>query len=666
MSKTTDDVLHFKTLRYALLISRLKYHWHIDTEKFESELSNLAQQFSRKNESDSGNELFVNELYEYIFHLASAAGINRLGRDTEGKTRDYFFSSEETGISCLFLKRLFIKHALRSFCVLNTLRAITSTPPYSHETISFSPKSIHVLYSGAFVLHAVCQPPKKFSTFLEPSKSKTKPHDFSKRRYHLTKENASEKKIPIRKTAAQQMADITSFPFSLAITDSYWMAFLLHNNLRSVSQFERSLSKFSGGQDDSPSQITNILKDLIGIENSFYDIPPGALLALKNTDCISQSRFEEYKACDFLLNHMRLEQTFRVRYYLDILAMLHSKNPEKLYCRVPGCSRKEDSADDYRPCRRRLENLPDAELMKFFTYLDIMPNIFSRTLFLSYALDCYYLLRNIDHNYTAEPASASSILNLRHVNSYRSSDWTDLILNFLIYVNRELIPVLSDLWQAAADYLDCCPSAGTESCGSFSDILTAYAAGCRDDLTLDFASLSPQTVNDLASEISHAACDTGISASWGYFQKMLIPEIRKILTDPGHTASDISGLSRLKDTVLHYDNKKNRFSEKKPVKNRFFKNDLKKVGQLIKRTQKINSCSKTDCGKTENLFSDMLQLKNTLYGKDSFYRAEDTNGITPENEYRAFSLYNLSAYHFKSEHEQFCSEDSVNSSEPGN
>lgn len=412
---------------------------------------------------------------------------------------------------------------------------------------------------------------------------KEKLPSFDTIRAELSRIRRSDKFL-IRKTGIGQLASLPdkSETICLSAADTYWTAFMLHNH-RSISQYEKSLDNFISSQHNYPADIIEFLKDLISVEHSFESNLPDALVTPKNPDKIFSGKLEEYKSCDFLLNYIKLEQTFCLQYYIDILVLLHDKNPElcsSVQVLNPG-EKIRKYTDTKTPCIRQLEELPETYFIKLCSYLNDMPNVFSRTLFLSYAFDCYYTLEHSEHNYTSEPAIQTSIHNYEQ-NVYASdfnnlTSWSRLILFFLIYINKELLPVLTELWQAASDYLNLYLSGNPEECGDFSNILISYASAHKDDLVLDFASLSVQALNNLAAEFKHETYGSSPDspAAWQYFQNTMIPKIRN-LTRHNDISDDLSDLTRLKKTIITYNHRKNIFS----------KNDLQKIEHLIIKTKK--------------------------------------------------------------------------------
>ena len=300
-----------------------------------------------------------------------------------------------------------------------------------------------------------------------------------------------------------------------------------------------------------------------------------------------------------------------------------------------------------------MEEFSDTQLLTFLSYLDTMPNVFSKTLFLSYAFDCYYLLENYKQNYVYNVAAPSSIQNTEpssidddgKVNMKRRLDFEDLIFIFLVYVNKELLPVLTELWQAACDYLDCRLSNDSETYDEFTKILITYASSCKHDLTLDFAALSTQTLNELAAEFNNSLQDNihNYAESWVVFEDTMIPKIREILMKSDHASDKSKNLSKIKESIS---------SDYSDIKDTFSKDDLKKIEKLIKKTQKLNSY-KWEKNKSENSFSDILTLQNNFCHKDDFYDAADTFARTSAKVYRAESHYCLSHYYFKTEENGF-------------
>ena len=337
--KNNFSISNYKPMRYALISSKLTYHWHINMKQFEIDLASLSESISNTPKND-----LVKNLFEIVFRAATTAGINTF--DNDPNHSNYFFDADERSNCYLFFKRLLIKHALRSHCILTSLSAITNTPPDNQKTLQFRPAFAPLYYSGAFVLNAICKEAenkkntqKSVLSFehtcydlLKINKSDepiSKIPDIARHRFNIYNTMDAPGRISIRKNAAQQLADISSSTFSLSTADTYWMCFLLHNNLGAISHYEHSLHKFLNKQENYPAQIIGILKDLIGIERSFRDILPDETLKPKNLNFIGQ--LEEYISCDYLLNYMRLEQMFRIQYYIDILVLLDNKNPQKIY-----------------------------------------------------------------------------------------------------------------------------------------------------------------------------------------------------------------------------------------------------------------------------------------------------------------------------------------------
>ena len=335
----------------------------------------------------------------------------------------FFFDSKEGIHPFLSFKRLLIKHALRSHCILDSLCSIIHSPPYSQIELPYHTRYWSVYCCGPFVLRKICsyaqaggrsEPlDKKRNDILNIKKEKLP--SFDTIRAELSRIRRSDKFL-IRKTGIGQLASLPdkSETICLSAADTYWTAFMLHNH-RSISQYEKSLDNFISSQHNYPAYIIEFLKDLISVEHSFESNLPDALVTPKNPDKIFSGKLEEYKSCDFLLNYIKLEQTFCLQYYIDILVLLHDKNPElcsSVQVLNPG-EKIRKYTDTKTPCIRQLEELPETYFIKLCSYLNDMPNVFSRTLFLSYAFDCYYTLEHSEHNYTSEPAIQTSIIMSR-------------------------------------------------------------------------------------------------------------------------------------------------------------------------------------------------------------------------------------------------------------
>lgn len=660
---------NFKPIRYAFLNGKLKYYWHIDLEKFETELINLTKSLSKEKTHEKNIEI-VNKLFDIIFDATTTAGINIFGKFS------YFFDSTEPAMPYLAFKRLMIKHALRSHCILTSLCSIIHTPSCSQRVLPLLPKYWPLYCSGAFTLYDIYQTvqktakskkeiidsqlAKKCQNLLKIEKiSQPSSDDIRNAKYHIHHQNDSHIKRSILKKGIQQLtaantADSKKTSF-ISIADAYWVSFLLYDIEDRNQMYERSLNAFINSTNNYPVNTINILQDLIRVEDSFLKNLPGAFLNRNEIEDISAENLKKYSSCDFLLNYMRFEQTFSLRYYIDALAILYNKNPKEIYSESKVSPMEKDEAKRYsdtaRQCIHQLDAFPNDGLIKLFSYLDTMPNAFSKMLFLSYAFDCYYMLENPEHNYTVEPKLPSSLIFYRkpsdHMSFKDAIKWLDLISDFLIYINKELLPVFTDLWQTASDYIDCCLPQKRTTFSKFEEILISYADTYKEDLLLDFASISTKSLNKLAAEFKHQTFENNPESdeSWNYFQNIMISKIKDQIAESDKTSENLSGLPHLKQAVKDYKGKNKTFA----------KEDLYTIEQLIIKTQQIKCNEDPSINKNTNSFSDMLSLRDSLFYNENFYDTEDATDFDDINIYRTNSHYLLSTHYFESETKQFTS-----------